>query len=397
MESFFYHSPVKTIFGPGKRHSIGELLKNRYRNVLLVMSKGPFRENGMYADIKHTITATGINLHEIEDVDSNPKLYSARQGAEACHEHNIDCVLALGGGSAIDCAKIIAAAAKMKADPYDLIWGERLDITTSLDFITVPTLAATGTEMNNAAVMVNEETKEKYWQITKFAKYAIMDPELTTSVPIQLTIWGAMDILSHIFEYYFNGNNDSEFQLCFSEALIKTIMHAVGKLRKNPLDTVARGELMWASVMAWGGLTKIGQGDPDMACHSIEESFSGFFDTHHGACLGILTPNWMKIAHKRAPSEFARFGRNIFNLAGKDTEVAEKAVNAYLTWLKAIEAPQSYADITKPGQVIQENELQKVAETAYTIYNQQIGRLVSFSLDEVKALLKAGLIPYSVN
>jgi alcohol dehydrogenase len=395
MESFAYYSPVHILFGPGKRHDLGSLLKNKYQNVLLVMSKGPFRENGAYGDIKKSIEDAHINLFEMDDIDSNPKLYSARQGVSICQEHNIDCIIAMGGGSAMDCGKIIGAAAKMKADPFDLIWGERLSVTTSLDVITIPTFAATGTEVNNAAVMVDETTHEKYWAITKFPNYAIMDPELTLSVPLELTIWGAMDILSHTFEYYFNGNTSSEFQLCFSEALISSIMTTVDKLIADPDDLNARGELMWEAVMAWGGLTKIGQGDPDMACHSIEESFSGYFDTHHGACLSILTPNWMKIAYKRAPAAFARFGRNLFALSGDDETVAEEAVKQYLTWLKSIEAPQSYSDIAKPDQVITVEELKKVAETAFTVYDGQIGKLVSFSLDEVKELLRAGLIPYS--
>ncbi len=185
--------------------------------------------------------------------------------------------------------------------------GKRIPVTSSLPVITVPTLAATGTEINNAAVMVNQKTKEKYWAIVNFPVLALQDPVLTTTIPLQLIIWGAMDILSHTFEYYFNGYNNSEFQLCFSEALILSIMKTVEALIKNPKDVNARGELMWDSVMAWGGLTKIGQGDPDMACHSIEESFNGYFNTHHGACLGILTPNWMKIACKKAPFEFARY------------------------------------------------------------------------------------------
>ncbi len=394
MDSFTLHAPTIIHFGPGKRDLLGEIL-HPYKHILLVLSKGPFRENGAYADIKQAVERAGCQLYEIDDIDSNPKIYSARQGVEVCNAHRIDCVVAMGGGSAMDCGKIIAVAAYMQVDPYDLVWGKRLEVTGSLPVITIPTLAATGTEVNNAAVMVNEETGEKYWALTAFPTHTIMDPELTLTVPLRLTLWGAMDILSHTFEYYFNGNNSAEFQLCLAEALIATVMTTVDRLVKNPQDVVARGELMWCSVMAWGGLTKIGQGDPDMACHSIEESFSGYFDTHHGACLGILTPNWMQMAYKKAPKEFARFGKKVFHIdQGSDQEIAKLAVEWYVDWLITIGAPRSYADIVYGERVITKEELDHVAQTAYTIYEGHIGKLFELSLDECKYMLYQGLQPY---
>ncbi len=398
MESFLYYSPVKILFEEGVRHNIGSLLRGKYKRVLLVLGKGPFRENGMYADLKKSIEAGKVHLFEMNDIESNPKMSSAREGVAICNANHIDCIIAMGGGSAIDCGKIIAAATKMGVDPYDLIWGKRLDVNDAIDLIAIPTLAATGTEVNNAAVMVNEETKEKYWALTKHPVYAIIDPELTVNIPLRLTLWGAMDILSHTFEYYFNGNNKSEFQLCFSEALITSIMTAVNQLVENPNNVHARGELMWCSIMAWGGLTKIGQGDPDMTCHSIEESFSGYFDTHHGACLGILTPNWMQMVHEKASFEFARFGRKVFSILGKnDKETAKIAVRKYIEWLKYIGAPQSYKDITTSGQVITKDELRLVAENAFSIYQGSIGKLIAFSLDDIIELLYAGLNPYSID
>ena len=393
MESFEFYSPVKIFFGVGQRYKLGEYLKSDYKKVLLVVGKGPFRSNGAYGDIKTSLNAAGIETIEMGDIDQNPRLSSVREGAKVCKANSVDCVVALGGGSVMDCAKVIGAAAVTDTDPYNFLWGERVAITKSLDVVTIPTLAATGTEVNPYAVIVNDESREKFYCVTPHPKIALMDPQLTITVPLKLTIWGGMDILSHTFEFYFNGNTGSEFQPRFSEAIILSTMSTLEKLAKDPGDIMARGELMWDAVMAWGGLTQIGRGDPDMACHGLEESFSGYFDTHHGACLGVLTPRWMEYVYKEAPAPFARFGRNIFNIQdADDMSAAKKAVGEYKAWLKRIGAPNTYFDFS--DKEFSDKDLRHVAETSCRIYGGHVGKLRKIDIQEAFVILKQGRQKY---
>jgi alcohol dehydrogenase YqhD (iron-dependent ADH family) len=241
--------------------------------------------------------------------------------------------------------------------------------------------------------VVNEKTKEKFWCITEFPRYCFMDPEITASLPKTLTIWGAMDILSHAFEYYFNGYTGSEFQLCFSESLISATMTALEKLVLNPKDIAARGEILWCSTMTWGtGLTKIGRKDADMTCHNIEERFSGYFDTHHGGCLGVITPRWMCLAMVREPAIFARFARNVMGIiCAEDKKAAALGVTAYIEWLKKVGAPLKYSDLSDKV-VFSDRELLLVAEKIWKVCKGQIGKLTPMSFEDIKSILLAGKV-----
>lgn len=394
MKVFEFYNPVNVKFGPGIKSEIGKTLKGKYDNALLVCSKGPFHENGLYDYVKSSLQENGITVFEMADVEANPKLYRIREGVEICKNNQVDCVIALGSGSAIDCTKAISAAAAMGVDPYDLYWGKRVKVTKTIDTVMIPTFAATGSEMNKSSVAVNENTKEKYFFDADYAKYVFMDPEITLTVPIKLTVWGIMDILSHTFEYYFNGDRESEFQTCFSEAILISVMRNTERLVKNPNDLIARGEIMWAAAVTWGtGLTWIGRGEADMACHGIEESFSAYFDTHHGACLGILTPRWMeKVAEKRTDM-FSRFARNVMGIEEKDDLIAaRKGVKKYKQWLKSIGAPNTYFDLAPLE--FSDEELRRVAKTACRIYKGGVGKMTRFGEEEVYEILKEGKVAY---
>jgi len=396
MENFSFYNPTKVLFGNGERHQLGNKLGKKYKKVLLVVAKGPFRENGLYDEIRQCLEKSGIKVFDMPDIDSNPLLSSVRAGSKICKENLIDCVVALGGGSAMDCSKVIAAAAKSDIDPYNFLWGDRVPIDNALDTVMIPTIAATGTEINNTAVIVNDETKEKFYCESPylFPKIAILDPEITATVPIKLTVWGAMDILSHTFEFYFNGYTKSEFQNRFSEAIINATMKTVEDLVKDPSDLYARGELMWCAVMAWGGgLTKIGRGNPDMGVHAIEESISGYFNTHHGGGCGVLTPRWMELVFSDSLKVFARFARNIFNVDSSDDKTAAiKGINRYKNWMKKVGGPNTFFDLG--DKEFRDEELEHVAKTAWKIYGGKIGRLKELSLDEIIGILKKGKVGY---
>lgn len=391
MLPFMYWNPVQVLFENGARKRIGEWMNGKYAKVLLACAKGPFRENGLYAEVKAQFEKGGATVYEMDEIDSNPKMHSVYEGIAIARSNKVDCLAALGGGSAMDCTKLMALSAKTGIDPFDYIWGSRPAVTESIDAVMIPTIAATGTELNNTAVLVDEKTKDKSWCFTEYPRYCVMDPEITASLPTILTIWGAMDILSHTFEYYFNGYTDSEFQLNFSEALIMATMRALEKLVQNPKDLQSRGEIMWCSAMTWGtGLTKIGRKDADMTCHNIEERFSGYFDTHHGGCLGIITPRWMCIASEREPRVFARFARKVMGVVcSDDKEAAQLGVGAYIEWLKKVRAPQTYADLSDKI-TFDDDQLQTVARSIWRICNGKIGKLTPMSFEDIEAILFAG-------
>ncbi len=392
MLPFEYRNPVEVVFENGACQKLAERIQGRWKRVLLVVAKN-LPEKTVEA-VRAQIRRGGAELLEMEAVDSNPKLRTVYLGVEAARQGQADCILALGGGSAMDCAKLIAVSAKTGIDPYEYVWGSRPEATDSLDTVMVPTIAATGTELNNTSVIVNEKTREKYWCVCQYPKLCVMDPALTATLPKKLTIWGAMDVLSHTFEFYFNGCMESEFQLCLSEALITAVMRALERLVQDPGDLDARGEMLWCSAVTWGtGLTKIGRRDPDMTCHSIEESFSGYFDTHHGACLGVLTPRWMRKVAPQHPALFARFARRVMGIVeADDAQAAHRGIASYIQWLKQVGAPQVYGDFSEEG-AFDDAGLNTVADNAWRIYKGHIGRLQPMTLEDIRQILFAGREP----
>jgi len=394
MENFEHYNPDRIIFGPGERKRVGSELKKRgCKRVLIVVGKGPFRENGLYEEIAGSIKHEGIEIFNIGDIDSNPRITSVREGVEACKKNKIEGVVALGGGSTMDSTKVIAAASKSPDDPWEHLWGHKKPFTDSLTTVMIPTLAATGTDINPWAVIMD---KEAVWKMPVTAEcmypdLTIADPEIHATVPIHLTIWGAMDMLSHTFEFYFNGYHQSIFQNRFSEAIIHSVMECVDILIKNPKDMRARGEIWWSSVMAWGGLTFLGRGGPDMACHDIAEGFVPFYDTHHGATLGVITPRWMRFAVNKNPKSteiFSRFARNVLAVqTADDTEAAQQGIEQYIQWLEKIGAPKTLQELT--GEKIPEQKLKEITDKTYEDLGRPVGNLVGLSREDAVSILKS--------
>jgi alcohol dehydrogenase YqhD (iron-dependent ADH family) len=353
MEPFEFFSPVRVRFGNGERRQLGsEIDRLGCRRVLLAASKGPFRQNGLYEEIRANIAARGIEVLGMGDIDSNPRLSSVREGAEICRRERADGVVALGGGSAMDCAKVIAAAVILDEQAC---W--KMPVTADC----------------------------------LYARLVIADPQIMRSVPLHLTVWGAMDILSHTFEFYFNGYHRSIFQNRFSEAIIHAVMECVDILVQDPGDLRARGELWWSSLMTWGGLTWLGREGPDMACHDIAEGFVPFFDTHHGATLGVITPRWMRflVQHggEKVEEIFSRFAGNVLGIRDPDpAAAARQGVEAYIRWLKKIGAPASLAELVRAE--VPETKLGQIAAKTFQDLGRGVGRLLPLSQDDVVSILK---------
>lgn len=393
MDNFRYYSPVRVVFGAGSSGKVGEEMAGRYERVLLVCGKGPFRGNGVFERVRASLEKAGIQVFQMGDIDSNPRISSVEEGAALCRKEKLQAIVALGGGSTMDCCKVMAGAALTDIDPRRFLWGDKVPIAKSLDTVMIPTFAATGTELNNTAVILDDKAVSKSWCEAEcmFPRLTIIDPEIAAAAPYRLTNWGCMDILSHTFEFYFNGRSDALFQQRFSEALILSAMECVELLRKDPADLHARGEIAWISVAAWGGQTKIGRGAPDMACHTCAEGLVPYFDIHHGAALGVFTPRWMRWAAPKRPAEFARFARNVMAVSeADDSKAAIEGVERYVAWLKRVGAPDTFEELA--GAKIPDAKLREIASRVRA-ENPTVGRLIELDEEDIYGLFKACCTP----
>lgn len=390
MNEFNYSSPVRVIFGIGVLDTVGSELHRFCKRVLICCSKGPFRENGTYERLQKSLVRAGIEVFEMQDIDPNPRLTSVNEGAGICRVNNIDCVVGIGGGSALDCAKVISASSASGIDAADFITDTNgfRKITSTIPTVMIPTLASTGTEVNNYAMIKFDDTGKKvcFTGESAFPALAFLDPELYATAPLKLSLWGIMDIFSHTFEFYFNGNKEEGFQARLSEAILLSLMESTERLMANPADIHARGELMWLAIMAWGGLTKIGRGAPDMTCHAIESRLNSVLDTHHGAGLAVLMSSWMEMVAMDAPEAFARFGRNVFKISvSNDIEASSRAVALFRDWLQEMGAPRSFNDICEAP--VTKADIDRVIDLLKKDGVKSLGRLRPLSIDEINALL----------
>ena len=385
MQNLDFQNPVRIIFGQGSRKEIGKTLGEVYHKMLLMVGRGI--PSAYIQALSEDLRENGIQVFETDPVDSNPRVSSVRKAADLCRTEKIEAIIALGGGSTMDCAKMTGASAATGLDVCSFLWGDVQPITASIPVITVPTIAATGTELNNTAVIRNELTKKKSScaAACMYPAYSFIDPEYAEKLPKRIAMWGAMDVLSHTFEYYFNGYY-SPFQLRFSEGIILAALECISHLARDGYDPFYYGELMWTAAMTWGtGLTRIGRGLPDMACHTIEEGVGAYYDTHHGAGLGIITPNWMRFVCDKKPEIFARFARNIWGVQEKNDQcAAREGISRMESFLAKTGIETSYRQLTDQ---ITDERLECLAREIYQENNGVVGRLVPLSIEDIYKVL----------
>ncbi len=327
MYNFKYAVPTTIYFGKGQIEHLAEL-KNSGSKVLMVYGGGSIKKNGIYDDAIRILTDAGLTVSELSGVEPNPKIETVRRGAQICKNEGIDMVLAIGGGSTIDAAKVIAAAAKYEDDAWDLVIHPR-KITAALPIYSVLTLAATGSEMDMFAVISDMKKNEKWGTAGECLKptMSILDPTYTYSVSKKQTAAGTADMMSHTFENYFNFEAGSEMQSYIAEGLLKTMIKYGPIALDEPDNYDARANLMWASSHAINGLISAGC-QPAWCIHPMEHELSAFYDITHGEGLAILTPVWMEyvLDEKTAPV-FAQYGRNVWDIRDEDDmEASKKAI-----------------------------------------------------------------------
>jgi len=327
MDNFDLHNPTKLIFGKGTIGRIGgEIRSGGHRKVLLIAGGGSIKNNGVYDQVTSSLKRSGIKWDEAWGVRPNPVLSKVREIIKAAKETGGEALLAAGGGSVIDSAKAVAAGVYMD-DVWDAFESDR-SIEKAMPLYTVLTISATGTEMNQYAVVTNEEEKKK-WNMSGpalYPKVSVVDPSVQATLPWGQTVNGALDAMSHIMEYYFM-NGESETTLAFDESLMRSIMKMTDKLKTTPDDYNARANFAWGATLALNGTSGAGQKGGDWACHGIEHAVSAINpEVAHGAGLGVITPAWIEYCHSASPGIFSRWAENIWG--EKDVKSGVAAMRA---------------------------------------------------------------------
>ena len=347
MENFTFLAPTKIIFGKDSIKNLETEIKVFGKNVLLTYGGGSIKKSGIYDNVLNLLK--DYNIFELNGIEPNPKIESVRKGIKICKENNIDVILAVGGGSVIDCSKVIAAGYYYDKDAWDLVLNPDL-ITKALPIVTILTLAATGSEMNKNAVISRMDTNIKKGTRANvmIPKVSILDPTYTYTLPPIQTASGAADIMSHIFENYFQNDKDTDVQDRLAEGLLKTVIKNTPIALNNPKDYSARSNIMWSSSLALNGLTGSGKSGA-WTCHTIEHELSAFYDITHGVGLAILTPRWMRhilAKDSTATGRFVKFARNVMGLDGEDeAKLALAGIDALEEYFKSTGIPMTLTEL----------------------------------------------------
>lgn len=350
--NFEYHNPTHLIFGAGALSQLGEIVSGYGKKALLVTGGGSIKRNGTFDLAVASLKGAGLEVAECSGVEPNPRITTVRRGVQIARDENCDVIIGLGGGSTMDASKVMAAAFYYEGDPWDMIFHGQTDPyipTSALPVITVPTLAATGSEMNMAAVISNEESNEKSFAQSEclYPKVALVDPELTLSVPKNHTAYGVCDIITHVTEAYFNGVDGTPIQDRFAEGVILSAMEWGLKAIADGNDLEARAQVQWASILALNGWVNAGT-NGGYPVHMIEHTLSAHHDITHAAGLAAFNPSWMRFAARHRPEKFVQFAERIFGLRAKDAgdlDCAFQGIDRFEAFLKRIDCPTRLSEL----------------------------------------------------
>lgn len=351
MNNFIYENRTKVYFGRGVvKDYLAALLGNYSGTVLLAYGGGSVKKNGIYDEITDVLKAAGKPFLEFSGITPNPTYTKVQEGAKIVRENNIGFILAVGGGSVIDCCKIVSAQAKISEDIWEM---ENVKKKFPTDFIpmgAVVTVSGTGAEMNAGAVITHEEKRIKGALFGAQADFAFLDPDYTMSVTMKQVISGAFDTLSHAMETYFGKPDENNLSDEINEAVMRSVIANIRALIKNPSDYNARSELMWASSMAENGILKIGK-QTDFQAHQIEHQLGAYTDCNHGQGLAVIHPILYRHICENGAARFARFARNVWGISDRETasEAALAGVEALAEFIREIGLPTSFKEMGIPA------------------------------------------------
>ena len=387
MLNFDYSIPTKIFFGQDQIQKLADQISQYGSQVLLVYGGGSIKKIGLYEKVVVLLTQNCLPFCELSGVDPNPRIETVRIGVDLCRKHKVDFILAIGGGSTIDCAKLIAAGFYYEADPWDLMIG-KAQIEKALPIGTILTLAATGSEMDPIAVISNPKTNQKIGMghPAMAPKFSILDPTYTYTVPKKQTAAGTADIMSHVIESYFSNTRSAYLQSRMAEAILKTCIKYGPLAIEESENYEARANLMWASSLAINGLLSYGK-ERKWSCHPIEHELSAYYGITHGVGLAIITPHWMSYVLDDTTVEvFKEYGVNVWGLNSDEDAytVARKAIAKTKAFFVSLGLPSTLKSVN-----IYEEKLDLMANAATK--HGPLGDFRPINAQDVLQILKSAL------
>ena len=349
MFHFTYHTPTTVVFGKGAEEQTGALVKAQgCRKVLIHYGGGSVVRSGLLGRIKAALEAEGVACIELGGVVPNPRLSLVYQGIELARREGVDFILAVGGGSVIDSSKAIAYGLAEEADVWELYDRVR-KAKACLPVGVVLTIAAAGSEMSNSSVITKDEggIKRGYNDDLCRPKFAVMNPELTMTLPPYQTASGCTDILMHTMERYFTPNGTMELTDRIAEGLMRTVMDNAVLLRDDPGNYNARAEIMWAGSLSHNGLTGCGSDGGDWVPHGLEHEMGGMFDVTHGAGLAAIWGSWARYVYRECLDRFISFAINVMGVPGSGTpeDIALAGIEAMEDFYRSIHMPTCFSEL----------------------------------------------------
>jgi alcohol dehydrogenase YqhD (iron-dependent ADH family) len=389
---------VRVVFGPGELKRIGPEAKALGQTALLVSYKEPGPLKEVLARIEAILAAEGVKAVPFYGVSANPTIQQVEEGVKKAKAEGAQVVIGVGGGSAMDAAKAIAAGVLYRQPLWNMIVSRHdqavaVSPIEALPIILVPTLPATSSEMNAGAVISNEKTLEKSYVFANplYAKVSILDPELTLTLPAYQTGCGAADAVSHVMELYLNGVDDTPLQDRLMEGIILTIMECMEKLKKDPRDLAARANLMWAATVAWNGWTQPGVAS-GVPMHLIAHVLSARYNTTHGASLAVVMPAFMRRFWKVRPQRYLQFAERIFGMqtkGQKPEKLVPQVIQKFEDWLKGLGVQTRLPEVGIKAEAV-EALTEEVARVSFGP-DGKLGARVPATKEDVREILKLAL------
>lgn len=384
--NFQYFAPTKVVFGKNTETQIGALVKEAGGSKVLIHYGGKSAAaSGLLQRVKNSLSAADVAYTELGGVVPNPHLSKVYEGIELCKKENVDFVLAVGGGSAIDSAKAIAYGIANDFDVWQL-YEHKAEAKACCPVGVVLTIAAAGSETSNGSVITDERTGKKraYDSDLSRPKFAVMNPELTMTLPDYQTQSGCVDMLMHTMERYFTNGGNMQITDSIAEGLMRTVIDNARILHTDPKNYDARAEIMWAGSLAHNGLTGCGS-IGDWSCHQLEHELGGMFDVTHGAGLAAVWGSWARYVYKDCLHRFVRFARNVMSVdpGVTDDETALRGIAAMEAFYRSVDMPTNLREL---GIAPTETQIDQMAQSCYEACGGSHGSAKVLDLADMKAI-----------
>lgn len=347
---FTYYNPTKIYFGKKSLENLEAELKNYGKNVLLVYGKNSIKKIGLYDEVIKTLKKCGKNVVELAGINANPRYSQVLEGARLVRENDVDLILAVGGGSVIDCSKAISVSAYAKGDPWKRYWIDFEPVDNKVVPVgAILTMTGTASEMNGGSVITNEDEKIKTGRVfdaSVYPKFSILNPEYTYSVPERQMVSGIFDIFSHLMEQYFSGDDDNTTDYVI-EGVIKSLIKSARAAKKDPRNYEARSNIMWCATLGLNTVTGVSK-TQDWEVHMIEHQLGAYTDCPHGLGLAVISVPYYRYIYKYGLDKFVRYAENVWgvDVTGKTKEeVALQGIDKIAEFIKEMGIPTTLREL----------------------------------------------------